>query len=456
MPNGASQAVVSQAFGGGGIANRDSQQTVKKKQMRGLESKKSRARRLQKARERAGVKHVRQAEQIRAFLKSREADKRWVIEPNESKYLGYWDSVSGVALLYTALMTPFEVAFLSPSSGLAALSDPFYYVNRTLDCIFLCDLILQFFVAYQSAADGGGFIWITDRTMIVRHYLCSWFPLDSMTIVLPLTFDMITVFGDGSEGGIFSDLSILRVLRVLRLFKLFRLVRASRIMRRWLSRISLSHATLTMMQCGFMLLLSAHWYACVIALQASLHSDPQSTWLGEDYYNFCKPLGNNSVAGPLLGCEGLDLGAYYLGAFSWSIMVITGTGGTDFYPSAQSTSETALVTLMVIIGAILWTQVLAMFCDGARGIGEKILDERDKRSAQTRPHLLCVLSSYVHPQTDNGMFLSLTHAHISHTHTRALPFALASPPRPVPACPRPQSPPIRIQGSRSSGRRSTT
>ena len=37
-------------------------------------------------------------------------------------------------------------------------------------------------------------------------------------------------------------------------------------------------------------------------------------------------------------------------------MVITGTGGTDFYPSAKSPSETLIVTLLVVIGALLWTQ----------------------------------------------------------------------------------------------------
>lgn len=40
-------------------------------------------------------------------------------------------------------------------------------------------------------------------------------------------------------------------------------------------------------------------------------------------------------------------------------------GGTDFYPSIKSPFETFIVTLLVILGALLWTQVLAMFCDVA-------------------------------------------------------------------------------------------
>jgi len=46
-------------------------------------------------------------------------------------------------------------------------------------------------------------------------------------------------------------------------------------------------------------------------------------------------------------------------------MVITGTGGTDYYPSSKSTLETIVVMVLVLCGAILWTQILADFCDVA-------------------------------------------------------------------------------------------
>ena len=57
--------------------------------------------------------------------------------------------------------------------------------------------------------------------------------------------------------------------------------------------------------------------------------------------------------------------SWYLAAFSWSTMVLTGTGGTDFYPSGRSDGETAVVLCLVILGAFLWTFVLASFCDVA-------------------------------------------------------------------------------------------
>lgn len=244
------------------------------------ESKQKKAQRLQLAQMRAGTRHVRESRAIREYLRKREERTKFVITPTDSKFMGYWDAVSGAALLWTALLTPVEVSFLAETPGLAALADPFFWVNRTLDTIFTADMLLQFFVAYETVSqETGARHWVRDSKLIRIKYLTTWFTLDFLTITLPLFFDLMTVLGGAKSLG---DLSILRVMRILRLFKLVRLVKASRLMRRWVARISISHATVTMMQCGFMLLISAHWYACCMALQASLHSDPQATWMGED------------------------------------------------------------------------------------------------------------------------------------------------------------------------------
>ena len=35
--------------------------------------------------------------------------KRWIIDPRVSKRIGYWDITAGVALIFTAIVTPYEV-----------------------------------------------------------------------------------------------------------------------------------------------------------------------------------------------------------------------------------------------------------------------------------------------------------------------------------------------------------
>ena len=366
-----------------------------------------------------------QAAKIRKQLKDLEAGKRFVLRPGKYRALILWDAISTFALLYTAVVTPFEAAFISPTLGPVAWQDIWFLLNRALDVVFLLDMLLQFFLAYQGRDKIGGEVWIERHTDVVRNYLTSWFPLDASTIVIPAVFDFYLAspsfaaptggLADGAvtgsaggrsqadspsagaeftrklqlqagdtDVGIAADLQILRVLRVLRLMKLFRLVRASRVFERWKSKITLSYSTTILLQCVLNLLLGAHWYACLTALQASLHTSIQSTWLGPSMYAFCDEAepgpavverqpppglptdqGAESHGPVLAGCSSLQLGSWYLASFSWSVMVITGVGGTDYHPSAESDAETFVVTLQVVLGAFMWTRVLALFCDVA-------------------------------------------------------------------------------------------
>ena len=199
-----------------------------------------------------------------------------------------------------------------------------------------------------------------------------------ITLVAPAAFDFYIASDAGAAD--LTNLSILRVVRVVRLVKVVRLVRASRLYKRWQAYMSLSYANETIVQVILMVLITCHWYACIIMLQASLHPHADQTWLGPRLYGFC--LGSTSadadadadgdvgnaeapLGSVLRGCEGLGLGTQYLASFSWSVMVITGMGGTDFYPSPASDVETTIVTAMVLVGAILWTIILAKFCNVA-------------------------------------------------------------------------------------------
>jgi len=123
-----------------------------------------------------------------------------------------------------------------------------------------------------------------------------------------------------------------------------------------------------------------------MALEASLHDSPESTWLGSERYGYCKdPVVPSASMTPttsaglsIHGCGGADPGSLYLGAFSWSLMVITGTGGTDYYPSSISQGETIIVMTLVLVGALIWTQVLAMFCDVATNADPGVVEFRQR------------------------------------------------------------------------------
>merc|ERR1719182_617691 len=68
-------------------------------------------------------------------------DVRWLISPTH-KYLQVWDTVIGLALIYTGLFTPWEIAFL----GDFCFPEFLFLFNRCIDILFVTDMCLQFFL----------------------------------------------------------------------------------------------------------------------------------------------------------------------------------------------------------------------------------------------------------------------------------------------------------------------
>lgn len=203
--------------------------------------------------------HVRR---VRHQLAEQRRDKRWVIENTSSVWMSSWDMVTSTALVYTATLTPFEVGFVPGSDG-PAWNNPWFWANRTLDVIFLIDMILQFFLAFERADATGGTSQVSTHKEVVKHYLTTWFGLDFITLALPLSLDLSALGGDQSSDQSGKDPEpgkLLRVLRVLRLVKLMRLLRASRVVERWRSRVAISRSTTVIVNSLVMLTVASHWY----------------------------------------------------------------------------------------------------------------------------------------------------------------------------------------------------
>ena len=182
-----------------------------------------------------------------------------------------WDLVMSACLIFTAIVTPFEVALMEPElDGLFAL-------DRIVDAVFvvvrgLCggvpriraaapsparaaqDIFLQASLAYVALHDG---LLVTNRASILRRYArcvrglarrgarngcpvvsggrewrssrggrSSWLVLDVVSV---LPFDTVGVVLDSREVASFKSL---RLIRLFRLLKLLRILRATRILKR--------------------------------------------------------------------------------------------------------------------------------------------------------------------------------------------------------------------------------
>ena len=189
----------------------------------------------------------------------------YLIDPRSSRWLGFWDVIASCALIFTAFVTPYEVAFIEPAHS---WREVLFLVNRAIDAIFIIDMALQFFVMFEEAGESmvRGSVWVARPCAIARHYLTGWFPLDFVSVAVS-GFDFVTLFSDSQE---FSDLKILRVLRVLRLIKLARLLRASRILKRYETRMAINYGVLTLVSAVINVVVVSHWLACVWTLQVTM------------------------------------------------------------------------------------------------------------------------------------------------------------------------------------------
>ena len=212
--------------------------------------------------------------------------RKCLIDPRQARWMPYWDGVTTLALLFIALVTPFEVAFLPPANSLTA---PLFLVNRLLDVVFIIDLFLNFCVMQPVTDADLGMRWLDTSSAVVRHYLLSWFTLDVASIlvsafdIIPVVVSTMAEAGSGEEGGLsaLQSLTPLRLLRALRLIKLLRLSKVARIMKRWETELALDYSTIDLIKILVLVILAAHWSACAWGLPVAplFVEDPTGTSL---------------------------------------------------------------------------------------------------------------------------------------------------------------------------------
>ena len=215
---------------------------------------------------------------LHANLKSME---RRTVNPTGRRMM-IWDRMMLFAMIWTALITPFEVSFMTSDAssnqptGVAGWA--LFSLNRVIDLIFIFDLVLTFFVPYRQSPRKGG-RWVYDRQKIAKRYLSTWFALDALTAV---PTDLLLLLDVGSMHRL-----VRKVIRGIRILKLARLVRLSRIMRRLLSRSYMDPSLLALLKFFVITMMTAHWLACVWGFAGNNFSNNApidlDEWYVEDY-----------------------------------------------------------------------------------------------------------------------------------------------------------------------------
>lgn len=295
--------------------------------------------------------------QVRQRLKSA---NRFVVEP-QSREVHRWDIVTMFALIFIAVIVPFEVAFLEWRAKFSVL----FLLNRSIDFILICDLILHFFLAYHDKSRGN--ILIKNRHLIRKRYLATWFLPD---LISSVPFDGFFFAIDRYEplNNLISPRAAAKV-RLLRLLRLYRVRRIVQIQRRYevYAAFSLSYTTVGIMRLMCMLITFVHWIGCLWGLIANkeLVGADSWTWVHERADDLCIKIDDSAD-----GCrKQFDKGSalqIYITSLYFAIYTMTGIGYGDVH--ATNFTETAACVLLMFISAMFWAFTIGSFCHLVRSM----------------------------------------------------------------------------------------
>jgi len=249
--------------------------------------------------------------------------QRSTINPT-SNGMAKWDKAIMTVLLYTAIVTPFEVAFLTPEFG------AMFVVNRLVDCVFIVDIVFTFFLdpgIDESLKTNG----VPDKSKIACSYLTSWFTID---VVSCIPFDLMSILMEGSA---LEDLKFLRVIRLFRLIKLVRLMRATRMFDRWEDSMAINFAALSLTKSCCMVALFSHWFACLWYITYYIE-DAAENWITSG------------------GFEEYNTFDSYIASWYFSVMTMSTIGYGDISP--VTSAERIVACIMMLVGAGIYAYVV--------------------------------------------------------------------------------------------------
>eukprot|EP00873_Tetraselmis_striata_P012096 jgi/Tetstr1/432360/TSEL_021757.t1 len=313
---------------------------------------------------------------------------RGVLDPRKV-FMQRWDVLIAVLLLFTAVVTPYEVAFIENNSFV----DPLFIINRIVDVLFFIDMVLQFNLMFLDTKTN---VWITDRWRIARNYILGSFLIDICSI---LPFDTI---GMAMKDGDIQKLKIFRIVRLMRLFKLLRIIRSGRVFKRLEVMLDVGYAMITLFKFIIGTLAIAHWMACAWML-VQVIEDNCVNWVvtyfppREDGADYCDPVPIDTClqlwpeqCEPLpdvdcsLGCGtyhdrqrvadflGEDSAHMFITSFYWSLVTMSTIGYGDILPSTKT--ERVFTILAMIFGTSVFAYVVGSVCG--------IVANLDKRSTE--------------------------------------------------------------------------
>ncbi|KAL4218255.1 Potassium voltage-gated channel subfamily H member 7 [Mactra antiquata] len=260
-----------------------------------------------------------------------------------SPFKAVWDWVVLILVLYTAVFTPYQTAFLlneeeatmtrnkhagtrteSPESSHA---NPLVIIDLIVDLMFIADILINFRTTYLHNGEV-----VTDQKKIAINYVKGWFVIDTIAAV---PFDLL-LFGSGTS----DTMTIAGILKTARLLRLLRVIR------RIEQFAEYGAAVLLLLMVTFSL--AGHWLACgfyAIAYWERPHLKDAIGWLDTLAENINEPyVANVTNSGP-------SIKTYYITALYFTFTSLTSIGFGNVSPNTNAEKLFSIFAMM--LGSLL-------------------------------------------------------------------------------------------------------
>ena len=247
----------------------------------------------------------------------------WIILP-DNPYKKMWDLLIAILILYSAIITPYEIAFSDTNKS--------SWFEILIDILLAIDIVLTFFSAYTDEEEN----LVKNHKKIIKKYLKSWFIIDIIS-VLPLN----NVFKSGKYSGLTKISKLPKLYRLIKLTKLLRMTKMSskgnlnRVTKFFMEKLKINANVERLFFFVLTFLLMNHLCACFWYFMAKIEDFSPDSWVVRLGY---------------MDNSNLEL---YIISFYWTLTTVTTVGYGDI--TAGTTIERIYNLFIMSFGVLLYS-----------------------------------------------------------------------------------------------------
>eukprot|EP00930_Biecheleria_cincta_P024766 TRINITY_DN17691_c0_g2_i1.p1 TRINITY_DN17691_c0_g2~~TRINITY_DN17691_c0_g2_i1.p1 ORF type:complete len:742 (+),score=140.75 TRINITY_DN17691_c0_g2_i1:64-2289(+) len=249
-----------------------------------------------------------------------------------SQFSVIWNLISMVVLTYELIMLPMQVFDLPDSIGM-------WIISLLTVSFWTCDVAINFLVAYYTPHGD----LVTDRWLIAKRYISSWFVPDfaiicaDWVLIIQISLEFSSSQHRTSLASILRVGKVLRYLRFLRFLRLRKVVQSVEILEELLNSQYFTILKTLMMNCVCILLVS-HFLGCIWFWVGTLEVEGYDTWVKHEKL------------------DGHSWVFQYLLCLHWSLTQLT-PGSMHVQP--QNALERMYAVVVLVLGMIAFSSIVS-------------------------------------------------------------------------------------------------